>query len=296
MPPMFAASLPSPSSPNHRTLNFKTHGRRLLLAILVLLALLLALAFIPEHAHASSTLVGPKSRYLALGDSLAFGFQPNLDWSHGYAQQWNSNLQGHGVTHFTNYGCNGEKSSTFIHGGCPYAWALHNYYFGPQLNAAVNYLRAYPGQVSPVSLDMGANDLLPDINLSNCTVSSSWESDLSTLDTNMTATILPQLVAALTNSSGARTGDLVLMNYYDPYQNSCPTSVTYVQELNSHLAADAAQFNVPVADVFSAFGGATVPNPNTCNYTWICSSYHDIHAKTTGYGVIAGAFESLTGY
>jgi hypothetical protein len=87
MPPIFAASLPSPSSPDHRARTLKTHGRRILLAILILIALLLALAFIPERAHASGAFVGPKSRYLALGDSLAFGFQPDLDWSHGYAQQ-----------------------------------------------------------------------------------------------------------------------------------------------------------------------------------------------------------------
>jgi lysophospholipase L1-like esterase len=72
--------------------------------------------------------------------------------------------------------------------------------------------------------------------------------------------------------------------------------LAYVQELNSHLAADAAQFNVPVADVLTAFGGTATPNPNTCNYTWMCSVFHDIHATDTGYGVIAGAYASLTGY
>jgi hypothetical protein len=41
--------------------------------------LLLALAFLPDHAQASGSLVGPKTRYLALGDSLAFGYQPDLD-------------------------------------------------------------------------------------------------------------------------------------------------------------------------------------------------------------------------
>lgn len=298
MPPIFAATFPSPSmsSSDRRIRAMKTHGRRLLLAILILIALLLALAFVPDRAHATGSFVGPKSRYLALGDSLAFGFQPDLDWSHSYTKQWYNELQSHGVTTFVDYGCNGETSATFISGGCPYAYALHNYYLGSQLNAAVSYIKRYPGQVSPVSLDIGANDLLGDISSSTCAVSSSWASDLAALDSRLTGTILPKLVAALTNSSGARTGDLVMMNYYDPYQNACPTSVTYVQELNSHLAADAAQFNVPIADVFTAFGGSASPNPNTCNYTWMCSAFHDIHATDTGYGVIAGAFKSRTGY
>lgn len=79
-----------------------------------------------------------------------------------------------------------------------------------------------------MSLDIGANDLLPDINVSNCTVSSSWETDLANVDARLTGTILPQLVAAMTNSSGVRTGDLVMMNYYDPYQNACPNSLAFV--------------------------------------------------------------------
>ena len=81
MSPIFAASFPSPSS-DRRMQTLKRHGRRVLLAILILLALLLALAFLPDHAQASGGLVGPKTRYLALGDSLAFGYQPDLDWSH----------------------------------------------------------------------------------------------------------------------------------------------------------------------------------------------------------------------
>lgn len=282
--------------------NTHVSGRRLFALVMLALALaLLATLFLaPPPAHAArpktSSLVGPKAYYLALGDSLAFGYQPNLDWSHSYPQQWfSSNLSKHHVTSFTNYGCNGETSYTFVNGGCPYAYLLHNYYAGAQLNAAVSFIKAHAGKVSPVSLDMGANDLLPDINSSTCAVSSSWSTDLANLDSRLTGTILPQLTAALT-VNGARTGDLVMMNYYDPYQNICPNSLTYVQTLNQHLASDAAQFNVPVSDVFTAFGGATTPNPNICTDTWMCSSYQNIHATTTGYGVIAKTFGATTGY
>jgi hypothetical protein len=73
-----------------------------------------------------------------------------------------------------------------------------------------------------------------------------------------------------------------MMNYYDPYQNQRPKTVSYVQSLNQHLASDAAQFNVPIADAFMAFGGAGTPNNNVCTSTWMCSSSHDIHATTTG--------------
>jgi hypothetical protein len=53
MPPIFAASLPTPSSADRRTRALKIHGRRVLLAILIALAILLALAFLPDYAQAA---------------------------------------------------------------------------------------------------------------------------------------------------------------------------------------------------------------------------------------------------
>lgn len=247
------------------------------------------------RVHASYTYVGPKPYYLGLGDSLAFGYQPNLDWSHGYVQDYYNNLKTHGATTQENLGCNGETSNTMINGGCPYWYTNHVWYIGSQLSNAVSFIKAHPGQVSPVTLDMGANDVLPDINSSTCVVSANWSTDLATLHTNLTTKILPQLTAALKNSSGTRTGDLVMMNYYDPYISQCPNSLSYVQQLNAEIAADAAQFGVPVADVYSAFGGANM-GANICNYTWMCSSYNNIHGTSTGYQVISNAFVATTGY
>lgn len=284
---------------SHRLLG--SRWRRIMAALAATCALVTVVAFFPLRAQAQS-FVGAKYYYLALGDSLAYGYEPNLDWSHGYAQKWYGNLQSHGARSMTNYGCPGETSSTFINGGCPYSILDHNPYSGAQLTAAVSFIQAHAGNVSPVSLDIGANDLLPDINTSNCTVSSTWSSDLAHVDSNLTTIILPQLTAALT-VNGTRSGDLVMMNYYDPYQNLCPGDVSYVQQLDAHLASDAAQFGVPIADVFTAFGGATTPNSHICSYTWMCSSYKDIHATGgqflepgNGYQVITNAFESVTGY
>jgi lysophospholipase L1-like esterase len=211
--------------PRRRARSVKAHVRRAGISVALVLAAVVITSLLPGRVHATSrTLVGPKSYYLALGDSLAFGYQPDLNWDDGYPTALYSNLKAHGAISFTNYGCNGETSATsatFINGGCPYWYVLHNYYLGPQLHAALSFINAHRGHVSPVSLDIGANDLLPDINASTCAVSSSWSSDLSALDNRLTGTILPELVAALT-VNGVRTGDLVMMNYYDPFQNICP--------------------------------------------------------------------------
>jgi len=262
---------------------------------LVLLVAPAALAASSAHGGKHS-LVGPKNYYLALGDSLAFGFQPDLNFDHGYADDFAANLSNHGVKHYANMGCPGETSITMINGNCPYPFLRKYPYVGSQLTAAVKFIQSHAGQVSPVTLDIGANDLLPDINTNNCSVNvDKFNSDLATLDNNLTQTILPEIHNALV-VNGQVSGDFVLMNYYDPNQNICPNSVPYTQELNQHLANDASGFGVLVVDVFTAFGGATTPNKHICSYTWMCSIFQDIHATNKGYSVIATTFEKGVGY
>ncbi len=263
--------------------------RRIAVAFfLVLLSTGVSFAFSrPAHAQ---TFVGPKYYYLDLGNSLAFGYQPDLDWGHGYGTDFANDLKNHGSQSYINMACPGETTTTFINGGCPYPYLRKYPYFTAQLSAAVSFIKGHPGQVSPVTLDIGANDMLGDINSSTCTVSSNWTTDLAKVQSNL-ATIISQLKSALNG-----TGDLLLMNYYDPYQNQCPNSVYYVQQLNATIASVASTYGVPVANVFNAFGGATTPNSHICSYTWMCSIFHDIHATDQGYAVIAQTFETMYGY
>lgn len=239
--------------------------------------------------------VGPKQYYLALGNSLAFGYQPDLDFDHGYVDDLSANLRTRGNKQTANLACPEETSASFINGGCPYAVLRKFPYEGNQLSAALLYLNEHQGEVSPVTLDIGANDVLPDLGRANCVVDTQkFKSDLAALDTNLAQVILPRLHAALT-VHGRVTGDLLVENYYDPYQNQCPNTVPLMQEMNSHIAADVQNFGTLV-DVFAAFGGATTPNQNICVYTWVCSSFHDVHSTRVGYKVIAGAFEQSVGY
>jgi lysophospholipase L1-like esterase len=267
-----------------------------------LMAAALLLALLPvAHPATATTSVGPRTFYLALGDSLAWGYQPNLDIVQGYAEDLYLHLLRRGTffplpprgTLFeVNMACSGETASTFIAGGCPFARFKKYPYGGPQLAAALAFIRQHRGQVSPVTIDIGANDLLPLVNPSNCAVPAQdvVTQALATFDANYSS-ILAQLRTALQG-----TGDLVTMNYYFPYQNQCPNLLPEVELFNQHLAGDAQQNGVPVVDVFSAFGGASVPNANLCAYTWICSKYHDVHATTRGHAVIAAAFEAMLGY
>lgn len=271
--------------------------RRIAKSILLIATLLFSVVFVALSSSTASAaaLVGPKTHYLVLGDSLAFGFQPDLDFDDGYANDFSSNLAGHGVKKTANLACPGETTVTMLNGKCPFPLLRKFPYLGSQLNAALAYLAANRGQVSPVTLDIGANDVLSGINTKTCTFdSAAFNAHLATVDANLTQTILPKLHQALM-VNGQLTGDLVMMNYYDPLQNICPNTVSLVQLVNQHLANDVRGFGI-IVDVFDAFGGAATPNPNICSFTWMCSIFHDIHAKDQGYSVIASAFERGTGY
>lgn len=261
---------------------------------LALAVALLALAPVARHtvSASASSVVGPKAYYLALGDSLAYSYQPNGDYTHGYAENFFANLQPHGTQHEIDMGCPSETSVTFIKGGCPSTIPLKYHYTGPQFAAALSFIKRHPGQVSPVTIDIGANDLFPQVNPLTCAIISptAFIKAFLTFDANLN-TILSALHKTLNG-----TGDLLVMNYYFPLQNICPKLVPTVQFVNSVIGATTAKYGGLTADVFTAFGGPTTPNPNICTYTWICSKYHDIHATDTGYAVIAQAIEKAAGY
>lgn len=275
--------------------------------------------------EASPLPAGPKKFYLALGDSLAFGYQPRATWpyfdiTHGYARFFYQYLKTKGTQYGINMGCAGESTTTFINGGCPVP-LHHVLYKGPQLAAALTFLANHRGQVSPVTIDIGADDVLPLLNASTCAITATQAQITAveqTFDANFTS-ILQQLQQAIGTDSvtGKPLGDLITMSYYNPYQNYCaqrnPLVAQFFAEFNRHIVTDAASLSVPVVDVFSAFGGAATPNPHitgsatTCPsygapasdaYTWMCWPIRpsNIHPTTLGYQQIATAFEATAGY
>ncbi|GHO46367.1 SGNH/GDSL hydrolase family protein [Ktedonospora formicarum] len=222
--------------------------------------------------------------YLALGDSLAFGFQPDGDFIDGYADYF---ARAHAVTRqgimsYANEGCPGETTSTLINGECPHPEMRKYPYQGSQLAAALDYINNW-GPVSVVTLSIGANDLLPKINPATCMIDEAgFTASLKTLDTNLTTVILPQLSRALKKSHGK----LLVTNAYNPFQNICPQSNAYIKVFNEHLSHDVRGYG-KLVDVYSAFGGVRTPNSHLCNLTWMCASSPDIHPNDKGYKLIA---------
>ena len=101
---------------------------------------------------------GPATYYLALGDSLSQGVQPDAagastETTQGYPDLVYAQLRrGHPTLKLVQLGCPGETTKTMIHGG------ICRYPGGSQLAAAVAFLHAHRGHVLLVTIDIGAND------------------------------------------------------------------------------------------------------------------------------------------
>lgn len=268
--------------------------RVVLVAILILVLLGLdALVLVLRKP----TVFADQHYYLALGNSISFGYQPNLDFTDGFVDQTFAQLHKADVTDLANYACAGESTTTMIHGNCPGGLIHHNAYSGPQLDAAVAFLKAHAGKVNPVTLDIGSNDVLTDFNVSTCSTVGDPTGDLATMDANLTSTILPRLLDAMKPARGTAPTDFVLLNYYNPWAKACPGSSVFAHLLNDHLAADARQFQVPVVDVYAAFGGDSNIASNICAYTWICDAHNpDLHPTTAGYKVMSNAVLQALNY
>jgi lysophospholipase L1-like esterase len=268
----------------------------------------------PALAATSNTAHSPRatSYYLSLGDSLAQGVQPNaagvsVETDQGYADQLYAALRlGDPGLQLVKLGCPGETTASMISGG------ICSYSQGSQLAAAVSFLQAHPGQVSLITIDIGANDLNPCVVLGSLSaVEACVQTTLPTVVANLTQ-IMTQLRAA-----GGGNVRIIGMAYYVPELAEWLTGPAGQQyaELTEQLAVTFngllsnvyQQFGARIADVFSAFQSAdftdqvTLPNIGTvprnvaiiCQWTWECAPAPrgpNEHANVIGYRVIALTF------
>ncbi len=142
---------------------------RLLIAAVALLAMLATTMLAGPALHSALADSNRPQEYLALGNSVAFGFNPspsidrsNADNFIGYPTPVAAALK----EALTNASCPGETSSHFIslagsdHGCGAYRanFPLHVAYSTSQLDYADGFLQSHP-QTLVVSIDIGANDL-----------------------------------------------------------------------------------------------------------------------------------------
>lgn len=283
----------------------------------LLRALLLALLALPATFAGAVGAAGaprfdPPKRYdLVLGDSLAFGYQDAKFKAELFGGTYNpADFTGYWAPfaarlaairpgiQTVNYSCPGETTATFRAGGCAFhLLPLHaNYPLAtPQLQAALAFLGAHRGQVSPITISLGANDLL-DV-LDECQARSPGDLQAIVACTN---DVLPVALAAVRANLGdalaalraaAPDSEIIVLEPYNPYVALLPTFTADVQALGAVQAQVAAASRARVADGLSAVTPATV-----CALTLVCTAQQDIHPSDAGYEVLAAALWAASDY
>ena len=207
--------------------------------------------------------------YLALGDSVAFGYSPLVDPSDAH------NFSGYPTSaaralkeNLTNASCPGETSSHFIDltgsdNGCGAYRAnfpLYVAYSGTQLEFADSFLQSHP-DTQLVSINIGANDLF--------VLQRTCQGDVSCIVAGLPG-MLQTLATNLSTIYGhIRTLDgyhhqLVAVTYYSlNYTDSVGTSI--ITEVNNVVHDVTLAFGGSVADGFGAFQSVTAAfNGDSC--------------------------------
>lgn len=232
--------------------------------------------------------------YLALGDSLAYGYQPvrPLDRTQGYVYQVHNARP---ELALTNLGCPGETTTTMIDGGvCP---------GDPQLTSAERFLRAHRGQVALVTIDIGANDITPCAS-GGVIDDACAQRAYRTIAINLSRILIRLRLAAPFTRMAA-------MNYYNPNlaayllgpagQQFAQQALVVGNRLNALLGLIYRLAGFRLADVAAAFstndttptGSLPLNVARICQWTWMCAPPPlgpDIHANKDGYAVIARTF------
>jgi lysophospholipase L1-like esterase len=298
------------------TVTLRSHlrlGRRPL-ALLGVLSALCAIALLagPAGARGRWSPSRPGHRppvatsYLALGDSLAFGysqakFDENLPaenpaaFETGYVNDFADVLElfNPGLR-IVNDGCPGETTESFIHGPCAYVdpdgFTLHHPYVGgpssSQLSDALAYLEAHPGSVNPITIDIGANDALGLIKttckLEAACVAAGAPAVFAKIGANL-GLILGELRAA------APRAQIVVLGLYNPFGETIAGGDALTADLNEVEARVAAGVGARFADPLPLFNPlGALEAPTICLLTNMCTPLVDIHPTDIGYRVLGG--------
>jgi lysophospholipase L1-like esterase len=264
-------------------------------------------------AWADDAKVGaPRDFTLALGDSLAFGYQAHkvasnpfdlaqfhTGFAFVFAQRVAATSAGKGAS-VLNLGCPGETTGSFLSGPCAYHAAglpLHLNYTGSQMAFAEALLAANRGRISPILVSLGANDVLMLIGLcpglDPACVGGQLPGILQTVGTNLHQ-VLGRLRVA------APDAEIILLQLYNPLEVAFAGSDVLALTLNQVIGSVAAAHRARVANAFPAFNQAP-PQPQTlCVMTLMCGlggiPPGDIHASDLGYATIADLMFQAAGY
>ena len=182
---------------------------------------------------------------------------------------------------------------TFTKGGCPWLAEkkrLHNALRGPQLAAALAYIRAHPREVSPITVTLWGNDFFPLVD--------ACKGDPACVQKRM-GSIASRLGTILTRlRQAAPTADIVVSGAWNPGAEGFAQTDPVFRALDAQIRRAAAPAKARVADIRSVFntgGSAAARRARICALSFMCKG-GDPHTTDAGYWAMAKAFLAASGY
>ena len=226
----------------------------------------------PYDAGVDSTSADGDLYYLALGDSLASA--TGVDgYGDGYVSQVHreASVRDGVIYGLLNLGRSGETSGTMLSGG--------------QLDEAVAFGRDH--DISYVSIDIGANDLLGHLGSSDCSEDVAAAVCTIRIDASLAAYRHNIRVILETVDDSFPQATVVFLLAYNPFSLGFDDTVAFEAQSNQVLAAlneiareAAAEFEVLVADGFTPMQGTTTAT------THMTDTPPDIHPNAIGYDLL----------
>lgn len=252
----------------------------------------------PPSSAAPESDAAASGVYLALGDSLAAGYQPGGTELRetAYPALAADRLAREGADlAVENLGCSGETTGTLLEGGkCSFD-------AGSQLAEAEEYLEENGGDVRLVTIDIGGNDLL------RCaTRELTVDQDCVAEGLRRVGANLPDALESLREAAGDEVPVLVL-GYYNPWLASgflgegqdqlaeAADAFTRLDAAIEEAATASGATYVSLDEAFALddespteFGGRTVPRnvAQVCSLTYTCTA-GDIHLTDEGAATVA---------
>jgi len=257
-------------------------------------------------ATAAGQQQAPKSYYLALGDSIAYGIQPDKadkgvppsGYRTGYVDVFARRLrQLAPKIRVVNYSCPGESTISFVRGGCPWTAEgkkLHDPYQGAQMKAALAFLAGHRGQVSPITIHLWGNDIDP--------VAEACKGNFGCIAKHAPAAIaqistrLGDILRRLRNA--APNAEIIVNGTWNfNYEDLARTDPLF-RSLDAGLRRAAASAHARFAALFPVInpqGNRARERARVCSLLFICSR-DDPHPTDAGYRAIANAVWTASGY
>jgi lysophospholipase L1-like esterase len=296
-------------------MRYRVSGLRRLIGIgLAGTAMVAAVSLMPALPASATPVTGPDANgtYLALGDSVAFGYVPPQAVPApnyfdprsfvGYPEDVARALH----IRVSNASCPGETTASFLvpaapSNGCENSpgssigyrteYPLHVQYLGTQMRYALKYLAVYR-HTRLVTIDIGANDvfLCQETTADACASTAEFQAVLQEIQANLTT------IYSLIRDVAHYHGLLVALTYYS-VSYSDPAEVASTKALDSVIASVTEKFGGKVVDGFAAFEGPSAAFGGSPCAAGLLIKLPDgtcnIHPSPAGHLLLARAIEDV---